>query len=55
MTETAIPRTTLIKNFLSLNSSKPVSNSEFMEFWKACSEDERNQFAQEVYALTVKQ
>lgn len=52
--ETTVPRTTAIKNFVNEGSSRPVTNSEFMEFWKACSEDERTQFANEVIALTAK-
>lgn len=49
-----IPRTTLIKNFLNQNSTRPISNAEFMEFWKATTPEERDQFAREVLELETK-
>lgn len=51
MAET-LARTTVIKNFLNEGSSRPVSNAEFMDFWKACSEEDRAQFDREARALT---
>ena len=47
----AIVRTTLIKNFLNEGSSRPITNAEFMEFWKSTSEEERTQYTNEVLAL----
>ena len=35
-----ITRVAVVKKFF-----EPVSSSEFMAFWKACSEDERQEFA----------
>ncbi len=33
-----------VKQFLSNDTAKPVQTSEFMTFWKACSEVERAEF-----------
>jgi hypothetical protein len=46
-----IPRPILIKNFINEGSSRPVTNAEFMEFWKKINEEEREQYAQEIMAL----
>ena len=51
MAET-LARTTVIKNFLNQGTARPVSNAEFMDFWKACSEEDRNRFDIEARALT---
>jgi hypothetical protein len=50
MAET-LARTTVIKNFLNQGASRPVSNAEFMDFWKACSEEDRARFDIEARAL----
>ncbi len=36
-------RIAILKQFFSLNASRPVENSEMMVFWKALSEDERTE------------
>lgn len=38
-------RTKAVLEFLNTNTSKPVPNSEFMEFWKVCSSEERAEYA----------
>lgn len=41
----------LVKEFLNLNATKPVTLPEMNEFWKSSSEAERNRFAAEVRAI----
>lgn len=38
-------RITCVKAFFDKDTERPVSNREFMDFWKALSEEERQQFA----------
>jgi hypothetical protein len=38
-------RIAVLKQFFSLNASRPVENSEMMVFWKALGEEERQEFA----------
>ena len=42
----------VVREFLNEGSSKPVSMSEMAEFWKACSTEEKEQYATEARALT---
>jgi hypothetical protein len=52
MAET-LARTTVIKNFLNQGTARQVSNAEFMDFWKACSEEDRARFDVEARALAL--
>lgn len=40
-----VSRVVVLKNFFS-TPEKPVANTEFMQFWKACSAAERQEFAE---------
>jgi len=40
-------RMNAVKQFLSKDSSRPVTTPEFMAFWKACNEQERDEFGQQ--------
>lgn len=40
-----------VRKFIDKGATIPVPTSEFMEFWKACSLEERQQFNDEVLAL----
>ena len=45
MTErTKMSRPIAVKTFFSKDTTRPLSNTEFMEFWRACSEAERAEF-----------
>lgn len=46
-----LSRTKVIRDFLSADTMKPVTLTEFMEFWKACAEPAREQYYNEVLAL----
>jgi hypothetical protein len=41
----------LVKEFLNLNTNRPVPLTEMNEFWKSCSMEEREQYAAEVRKL----
>ena len=49
----AKPRSTVVRDFLNVNNPTPVTGLEFVEFWKACTEPEQNQFAVEAVSLTA--
>lgn len=36
-----------VKEYLNHKTNKPVSGTELMDFWKSCSTEERQQFADE--------
>ena len=38
-------RTVAVKSFLEKDSSRPITNTEFMAFWKVCTDTERQEFA----------
>lgn len=40
-----------IREFLNLNSAKPLQTAELVEFWKACSDAEKLQFTREAAEL----
>lgn len=40
------PNAVIVKNFLNRDSPRTVEAGEFMNFWKGCSTDERNEFAE---------
>ena len=40
-------RLNAVKTFLGQDTSRPVTTVEFMEFWKACSEAERQEFGEQ--------
>lgn len=44
--EEKVTRINVVKRFFSEGSTKPVTTPEFMEFWKVCSEAERQEFAE---------
>ena len=51
MTDTKAPdlnvNSTAVREFINRNTTRPCPASEFMEFWKACSTEERQQFGSE--------
>ena len=42
---------TAVREFLNKDTSRPVPTSELMEFWKACSIEERQQYGNEARTL----
>lgn len=49
--DTASSPVKIIRDYLSKNVTRPVIAAEFMEFFKACSSEERQQFAEQAARL----
>ena len=41
----------LVRDFFQKNTDRPATTTEIMEFWKACTIEEREQFGTEIKAL----
>lgn len=41
----------IIRSFLDAGSSRPIETHEYMQFWQACSPEERAQFGTEAQRL----
>jgi len=44
-------RTKVTMAYLNKDTARPVSNAEFLEFWKGCNEDERANYSKDAARL----